>query len=134
MPDGVGLAEAGIDDLVVFTTTDADELTVPGIYVINFDSLSVSPQANNIYDFRLINGALTIDMMPIVIQPDSLSLVYGETLPEITFNYQFEGNPSDLTALEAELNTSYSDVLVDGIALADGFTLFSALNLSLIHI
>jgi hypothetical protein len=99
------LADLGLTNLSI--TTNATASSNVGIYYIRpsktFDSTGADATYLALYNFAFQDGALTIQKMPLTITPNNQSIIYGNALTNVTYNYQFgSSNIADQTQL---LNT-----------------------------
>ncbi len=109
------LTKLGLGSLVLNTL--ANTSSDVGTYVItpirNFESSNSSDIGyKELYDYSFANGTATIEKLPVTVTANDQTVVYGEKIPDITFNYQFDGtNIPDPTAFLNSLQTSHHNQL-----------------------
>ena len=128
IPEGATLASTDLDDVVFnYSTPATNPLSVPGTYVLSPSISSAPATVTDNFDFKFVNGAVIVEKMPIVVNPDAIEITYGDQLTDVIFNYDYDGTIPDPTDLENVLTTDY-EVKVEGLVIADDFTLFNSLQ------
>ena len=97
----------------VTLSTAADASSVVGIYAIDVAFTNIDVGLLELYNFIAEPGALVVDPMPVTIQPSVIApIVYGDPLPEITFDYTF-GEPG---GTPATVDTNVADLFASNHA------------------
>ena len=96
---GYTLADLGLDTLNVYTV--ANNFSNVGIYLIRAEEPNWDPTDPNdaglleLYNYEFIDGALTIEQMPLIIAANDTTIVFGEKLGGFSFSYEY---PDSLVA------------------------------------
>ncbi|MEL6926822.1 MAG: MBG domain-containing protein, partial [Bacteroidota bacterium] len=93
LPANVTLAEAGLDNLDISLSTIADESSKAGLaFAITPFFNSLDPGLEELYEFELEAGLLTIEKMPLLIRPNEQNIDYGDPLAEVSFTYEYDNS------------------------------------------
>jgi len=130
LPNGVSLAQAGLNTLNIQYNTLARDTSAVGNYVVTASLLNVPPQLSAIYNFVLLQGTLAIKKMDLLVQPVSQNIAFGEPLDNITFNYSYDQSkiPNNSAFLNLIQNI-HQGTLANGIALVNGLALVNGQTL-----
>ncbi|HEX6170691.1 MAG TPA: S8 family serine peptidase [Chitinophagaceae bacterium] len=85
------LAQLGLQNMLV--TTNAPENPNVGTYTItpSFNPLNLPDEEFFFkYNYRFVNGNLSIAKMPLTVTPDPITVIAGQALGNVTFNYAFD--------------------------------------------
>jgi hypothetical protein len=90
-PTTLSLSDLGLTGLTLATL--ATPMSEVGQYFIHpsrvFDSAGVDAPHLALYNYSFIDGILTVQKMPLTITPTTKTIVYGNSLGLIDYNYQF---------------------------------------------
>lgn len=70
------------------------------------------------FDFHFVNGFLDIERLDLLVKPQDATLVYGEPIEEIEFDYVFNNDPDNPLAITEEIETQILSLLQVGHATA----------------
>ncbi len=121
----VSLTTLKLDGSNINFTTLASEDTKPGVYGIFPERTTPLDPADtllNTYRFAFASGALAIEKMPLKITPVSKQYRYGEFPGDISYEYELNGNQSNIPALLDFAESEHKKFLADnGLVVIKGF-------------
>ena len=135
---GQTLSTLGLTDITfssnAVSTSDIGLYYRRGASAVTDLSNPLSLTLSELYNYQFIDGVLTIDRMPIMVTPQDVTLVYGQSIngKQMQFNYAYDASNIDpldqvnfLDSLETEHQSTMSSsvVLVDGKQAVNGVTL-----------
>ena len=85
------LAQLGLQNMLI--TTNAPENPNVGTYIItpSFNPLSLPGEEFFFrYNYRFVDSTLTIAKMPLNVTPNPITVISGQSLGNVTFNYSFD--------------------------------------------
>ena len=126
---GLSLAQIGLSSLTV--ESEATTSSNVGTYIINvnrdFDETNpVDFEFLKKYNYRFIDGAVTIEQLPLTIAAQNVTITYGDQVPNIQFTYQFDPTGiADPAALLTQIQTAHQSQLAND---ALGNNIFGLVN------
>jgi len=105
------LADIGLSNLTVQTTATTNSNV--GTYTIDVNRIFDPNNLNDLeflkkFNYKFIGGSVTIEQLPLTITVQNQTVNYGDQIPNIQFNYQFDQtNISNPSALLSQIQTTH---------------------------
>ena len=103
-------------------TTPANAMSNVGLYVITpvrtFDSSgAVDGALLDLYHYVFTNGVLNISPLPVTVKPKDTTLVYGQKIGDISFDYIFDSTVTiaNATVLNNVVSATHQSLLADNV-------------------